>query len=102
MLRFGKAVQILSAGLGFFLGYLWVASRWIVGDGAVARELFRVAVEAGGLVAMLYVLLLAALFWGRIPVPQARGFRVVVSPLAFSLSCGLGAAGMQSALWLLR
>jgi len=95
----GKVVQVASAGLGFFLGYFWVVSRWVgAGDGA-NRELLQVALGAGGAVSVLYVLLLAGLFWVRIPVPCARGLRMVISPAAFSVSCGLGALGMQGALW---
>ncbi|HSH70406.1 MAG TPA: hypothetical protein VK997_10845 [Deferrisomatales bacterium] len=97
----GRLVQVLSAGLGFFLGYFWVASRWLGTGGEMNRELLRVALGAGGAVSVLYVLLLAGLFWGCIPVPQARSLRVVISPAAFSLSCGLGALGMQGALWVL-
>jgi len=98
----GRLVQVLSAGMGFFLGYFWVVSRWVAGGGEATRELLRIAVEAGVMLSALYVLLLAGLFWVRIPVPQVRGLRVVVSPLAFSFSCVLGAVGMQSALWVLR
>ena len=92
---------MVSAGLGFFLGYFWVVSRWLGTGGEAHRELFRVALGAGGLVSLLYVVLLAGLFWGCIPVPRARGLRMVVSPAAFSLSCGFGALGMQGALWVL-
>jgi hypothetical protein len=95
----GTVVQVSSAGLGFFLGYFWVVSRWVGTDGAATRELLRVALGTGGGVSLLYMLLLVGLFWGRIPAPRARGLQVVVSPMAFSLSCGLGALGMQGALW---
>ena len=98
----GRAVQVASAGLGFFVGYFWAVSRWAGGDSGIAQELLRSAATAGAAVSVLYALLLAGLFWARIPAPKLRGLRIVISPAAFSLSCVLGAVGMQGALWLLR
>lgn len=97
----GRLVQVLSAGLGFFLGYGWVVSRWLGTAGGQHRDLMRVALEAGGAVAALYMLLLGGLFWACLPLPRARGLRMVISPAAFTLSCCVGALGMQGALWAL-
>ena len=101
MSALGRLVQVLSAGLGFFLGYGWVVSRWLGTAGELHRELLRVAVSAGGAVSVLYMLLLGGLFGACLPLPCTRGLRMVISPAAFTLSCGLGALGMQGALWAL-
>ena len=97
----GRLVQVLSAGLGFYLGFAWVACRWADTGGELGRELLRTALGAGGAVSALYVVLMAGLFWGHIPAPRARGLRVVISPVAFTLSFGGGAAGLRGALWAL-
>ena len=97
----GRLVQVDSAGLGFFLGFAWVAGRWVHTGGVAEKEMLRVALSAGAAVSVLYVLLVGGLFWVHIPVPRARGLRVVVSPVAFSLSFAAGVCGLRGALWLL-
>ena len=101
MVMIGRALQVGSAGMGFFVGYLWVVSRWLGGEGPLAGELMGAAATAGCAVSAVYAGLLAILCWGRIPVPDTRSVRMVVSPAMFTGSCLVGASGIRAALWVL-
>lgn len=98
MSAFGKGVQLATAGVGFFGGYLWAVIGWA---GHPASGLVREALAPGAALAAAYAVLVALLFWPVIPVPRAGALRAVVSPAAFTLSFALGAAGIRGALWLL-
>ncbi|GAB4272008.1 MAG: hypothetical protein Kow0092_26960 [Deferrisomatales bacterium] len=97
----GKVVQALSAGAGFFAGYLWAVQGW-AGSGSGGAAVTRAALADGVLLAALYTGLLSGLFWPCLPVPRTSGLRVVVSPASFTLSFLLGAGGMWAALGALR
>ena len=97
----GKSLQLVSAGGGFFVGYLWAVLRWTEGQGPTGDLLVRSSVMAGIGVSVLYSILLGGLFWALVPNPRLTGLRVVVSPAVFTVSFAIGAMGMQGALWML-
>lgn len=99
MITLSKVLQSLVAAGGFFTGYLWAVLRWAGGAGErPAAVLVEASLPAGFCLAGVYALLFAGLFWPWIPHPRAVGLRVVVSPVAFTLSFLLGAFGLQTSL----
>lgn len=98
----GKLLQLVTAGAGLLVGYLWGVLRWGGFLSAQGPRSVGGVAEGGALVALVYATLLGGLFWSWIPSGERGGIRMVVAPTAFTLSFLLGAVGIQSALWLLR
>lgn len=98
---FDKVLQAVTAGSGFFVGYVWAVMRWSGEAEALRSALVRSSLGAGVGVSLLYCALLLGLFWSWLPVPRARGLRVAVSPAAFTLSLLAGFLGIHGALCLL-
>ena len=98
---FDKMLQATTAGIGFFVGYVWAVQRWAGDTEALQTLLVHSSLSAGITLSLLYAALLLGLFWSWLPTPRARGLRAVISPVGFTLSVPVGFLGIQGALCLL-
>ena len=94
----GKISQVVTAGAGFFAGYLFGVDRWAAIASTRPEALLRTALVPGLVSSAVYAVLLGLLFWTCIPTPRASGLRAVTLPAAFTLSLAVGALGIQLAL----
>jgi len=100
MTSFLKFFQTVTAGAGFFAGYVWSVAGWTAGAGSPEGTLLREALAPGVMLSVGYAVLLGLFFWSCLSSPRMGGLRATVAPAAFTLSFALGFVGIRGALCL--
>ncbi len=92
-----RFARVVTGGMGFLSGYLWAVARWARGFPS-GGDLLGAALLPGLVLSAWYAVLFVWVCGMGKGAEGPGGLRVVVAPVAFSVSFVIGAAGIRWAL----